>query len=131
MSKKPKHVYLADLHFDHRIWRNELKFYKEEIAIFEHRLEELLSKNNSREFLAELAHFQNQYIREKEVIDELNHEINVREDALVKFAKEHNEIALTHTHFHDHVELRERMATFVRIYTGLKGEFQRFSGKWM
>lgn len=30
---KTKHIYLNDLHFEHKLWRNELSFFKDEAAV--------------------------------------------------------------------------------------------------
>ena len=45
-STHQDHIYLKDLHFEHRLWLNELKFVKDEIDIFTHRLSEVEIKNN-------------------------------------------------------------------------------------
>jgi hypothetical protein len=124
------HVYIGDLHFDHMEWINGLQFYKEELAIFERRLEEIVSRNNKTEVLAELEHFQNQFIREREVIDELRHDIKAGENVLAKEAKEHP-IAINHRYFTDHTELRDRFQTFEKIYRELKAEFHRWLGRNM
>ena len=70
-----KKVHITDLHNDHELWLNKLAFCKEEISILEHRMEEIAKRNTGYEVMAELEHFQNQYIRQREVIDELRHEL--------------------------------------------------------
>ena len=125
-----KVFHLDDLHFEHRLWTNRLNFFKEEIVIFEHRLEQLVSSSDNKEMLAELAHFQNQFIRHKEVVDEFVHDIKMKEHELVVFAKTHNEEEIDNTSFEDHAELRDRMDTFNKIYTDLKERFKVFSAKW-
>jgi len=128
-AKQPtKHI--DELHFEHRVWLNNLKFCKEEITIFEHRLEELVQRNTGKELLAELEHFQNQYIREKEVIDELRHDIKQHENFLEKESVE-KPVAIDHRAFGDHAELRDRMETFERLYDELKQEFRRWLVKVM
>lgn len=122
--------YIADLHFDHMEWINSLRFYKEEIAILERRLEEIVRRNNKPDVLAELEHFQNQFIREKEVIDELRHDIKVHENFLEKESKEHP-VAIDHRYFTDHTELRDRFVTFEKIYAELKLEFHKWLAKHM
>ena len=123
-------VYLKDLHFDHELWANELEFYKKEIEIFNKRLEEIVVRYTKKEVLAELEKYQNHYIRQKEVLDILNHDIKIHEEALVKYAKDHP-IAIEHKYFRDHIELRDEYETFVKIYQDLKKEFIRFLAKWM
>lgn len=122
--------YIGDLHFDHMEWINALKFYKDELAIFEHRLEEIVRRNTKQDVMAELEHFQNQFIREKEVIDELRHDIKQHENLLEKEAKDHP-VAIEHRYFTDHTELRDRFETFERLYRELKQEFQRWLAQRM
>ena len=121
-------VRFADLHFDHMEWVNALKFYKDEIRILEHRLEDIVRRNTKTEVMAELEHFQNRFIREKEVIDELRHDMKQHENELERESKEHP-VALEHRTYKDHTELRERYQTFERLYKELKGEFQQWLAK--
>lgn len=129
-TKPLTHKYIGDLHFDHMEWINALKFYKDDIAILEHRLEDIVRRNNKQEVMAEVEHFQNQFIREREVIDELRHDIKQHENALEKEAKDHP-VAIEHRYFTDHTELRDRFATFEKLYRELKGEFQQWLVKRM
>jgi hypothetical protein len=123
-------VHIADLHFDLRVWSNELKFFKEEIGIFEHRLEELVSKNTAKEMLAELEHFQNQFIRQNEAADEMAKKVREADALLAQFAQEHT-VATDRVRMDDHVGLREEMESYRSRYQGIKVDFQRFSAKWM
>ena len=129
-TEKKSRVHLGDLHFDHMEWLNILRFRKDEIAIFERRLEDVVKRNTGTEIMAELEHFQNQYIREREVIDELRHDIKSHENRLEKEAIEHP-VAIDHRYFQDHSELRERMTTFERLYAELKEELHRWLVKRM
>ena len=125
-----KHIYLKDLHFEHKVWLNELKFYKDEITIFEHRLEEVVSKNTGQDVLAKLESFQNQFIREREVVDELSHKIKLSESAKAKYAQEHP-IAIDHHYFEDHTDLRDEMNRFRELFAELKSAFLKFLAEWM
>ena len=127
---KTKHIYLKDLHFDHKVWTRRLNFYKEEVTMFESYLGEVAVKNTSHDCSASVEHFQNQFIRQKEVIDELVHDIKIREEALARFAEE-NPIAIDHKYFQPEPELTDRFKTFEHIYEDLKEEYRRFLAKWM
>ena len=129
-TSKATHKYIGDLHFDLQTWLNALRFYRDEIMIFEHRMEEIARRNNGSEVMAELEHFQNQYIREREVIDELRHDLKQHENLLEKEAKDHP-IAVEHRYFSDHGDLRDRMMTFEKLYKELKEDFVRWLAKWM
>ncbi|HPF89741.1 MAG TPA: hypothetical protein PLL57_03700 [Flavobacteriales bacterium] len=126
----PARAYIGDLHHDQREWLNALSFYKEDISILEHRLEDIVRRNNKPEVMAEVEHFQNQFIREREVIDELRHEIKQEENVLEKEMKDHP-VAIEHRYFKDHTELRDRYQTFEKLYRELKQEFQQWLVKWM
>ena len=63
-SNPKKHI--DELHFEHRIWTNNMKFYRDELKIFENRLEELVTRNTKLEVTAQIEHFQNQFILQRE-----------------------------------------------------------------
>jgi hypothetical protein len=123
-------IYITDLHFQHKVWINELSFSKEKLAIYQERLEDLASRNTDREMKLEQEQFQNRFIRQREVIDVLSHEVREHESDLVKFAKEHP-VATDRVHFEDHTDMRDKMNTFSKLFTELKQDFHRFSAKWM
>ena len=125
-----KRVHISELHNDHKLWLNTLAFCKEEITILEHRMEEIAKQNTAGEVMAELEHFQNQYIRQREVIDELRHDLKQHENALEKEVRDHP-IAVDHRLFADHAGRREEMATFEKIYRELKEEYMRWLAKRM
>jgi hypothetical protein len=122
--------HLSDLHFEHQVWLNTLQFCKDEITIFERRMGELATRNTNPTLLAELEHFQNQYIRQREVIDVLRHDIKQHENFLEKESLEHP-TAIDRRSFTDHAELRNQMETFEKLYRELKDEFYRWVAKSM
>lgn len=122
---------LSDLHFEHKVWINEMNFFEDEIQTFEHRLEELARQYlPKREVMVDLERFQNQFIRQKEVINDLKQEIRRHEQYLVQEA-EANPAGVDKPNFRDHTALRERMETFRKIYLELKGDFFQYAAKWI
>lgn len=121
---------MSELHFDHELWVNQLRFFETELKIFNSRLAEVSIQNTKQEVRAEVEHFQNQFIRESEVIDTLIHDIKAHESILVTFAKDHP-VASDHVHFRNHGELEERMVIFGKIWFELKKEFMDFLRKRM
>ncbi|HXH20329.1 MAG TPA: hypothetical protein VNJ07_14735 [Chitinophagales bacterium] len=131
MATKPaERVYLKDLHFEHRLWLNELKFYKEELEIFEHRLDDLVKKYTDNKVLMRLEQFQNKFIHQKEVIHDLKHRVKAHEKMLAARAEE-NPIAVDHQYFKDHASLREEIADYRKIFSELKESFLRYLAEWM
>lgn len=120
---------IEQLHFEHQVWGKELTFFADEIKIYESRLEKLVSSSDNKEMLAGLEHFQNQFIRQKEVMDQLNHDIHVHEKHLSGLAEKDMEAAPSDSGLHD--KMREDMNQFRKIYGDLKTEFFKFMGKWM
>ncbi|GAB5538636.1 MAG: hypothetical protein Salg2KO_07390 [Salibacteraceae bacterium] len=129
MSNSHK-VHIDDLHFDHKVWKRELNFYKDELKVFQNRLDEVGSRYTDKEVLKELDHFQNQLFIESNVIDELLHEMNVMEHDLSERAKA-NPVAIDHERFDDHAPLRDKVETNRKMMTEMKADFNRYLTKWM
>jgi hypothetical protein len=72
-------VRVSDFHFDHKLWMNELKFFEMQLDVFEERLEEVVRTISEPIGFAEVEAFQNQIIRQREVIDQLKHKFRLRE----------------------------------------------------
>jgi len=126
-----ENAFLSDLHFEHKAWINELKFFEDEILTFERRLEEMAKRHlPKQEVMVELEHYQNQFIRQKEVINDLKHDIRMHEQYLTKKVGA-NPDSFDQPEFTDHVHLRERMEVFRRIYDDLKSEFYRYAARWI
>ncbi len=127
---KKEIFYNADLHFEHKLWRQELLFWEDELKTFNNRLGELVRRWTNKEMLAQLEHFQNEFIIHAEVIDTLQHDINVHETNMSEHYK-NGEDTLNEELVTIHVEFRNRMETQRHIYAGLKKEFFRFLSKYM
>lgn len=125
---KTKHI--DELHFEHQLWENQIRFYRDELLIYQKRLDEIASKNTAEDVRKKIEHFQNQFILQKEQIDILMHDIKIHENWISKYAKE-NPFNIEQEHFADHESTRERMTRFVEIYSELKKEFSSFLLEWM
>jgi hypothetical protein len=129
MMTQTKAVHLSDLHFEHKLWLNELNFGADELKIYEHYLEDLVKRHSERDMLQQLEHFQNQFIKEKEVIDTLLHDIRESEHKIAAFAKKHP-TSFDDYNLEDHSELRDRMIMFRNIFGELKKKFFEFMSEW-
>lgn len=126
-----ENAFLSDLHFEHKVWINEMNFFEDEIKTFENRLEELARQYlPKREVMVDLEHFQNQFIRQREVINELKQDIRRHEQYLVQ-AVESNPAGVDKPNFQDHAALREKMETFRKIYLELKADFFQYAARWI
>ena len=112
-------------------WKHELSSIKEEIRYFERHLEDLSRKNLPKELLAEVEHFQNQFICQKEVIDKLRHDLP---DSRNKVDNIFRQIRATNEEENWEFAtegLGERMHIFRKIYIEIKLDFHRFEAEWM
>ena len=103
-------------------WKRELSSTKEEIKSFEKELAGLASHSHNRDIFPYIEHFQNNFIRQKEVIDELRHDLpdsSRRMESLFLSTYDGTE--------HDiHAGLCDRMDTFRKLYFELREKFQQF-----
>lgn len=118
---------LQAVHFEHRLWANELDFFTDELKIYEHQLEKLVKKADNKDAMQELEQFQNQFIRQKEVLDTLQHDIHIHEQKLSEAVKSNKELPLDPEY---HNFLKGQMESFRSIYGDLKGRFYQFLNKW-
>jgi len=102
-------------------WKRELSSIKQEIRHFENHLEEMAKEKLPRTMLAEVEHFQNTFICQKEVIDKLRHDLP---DSRHKVENIFNILRAVNDDAQH--ALAERMETFRRIYGEIKQEFRQF-----
>ena len=124
-------VPLRILHLEHEIWNKEFLFYQDELILLNKYLLEVATKNTSKEVLSEVEHFQNQFIRQKEVLDELKHDIRQSEKQLVAQLKSLSEKQIEKLKVEDQEALRDAVITYKKIYAELRTEFFSFIAKWL
>lgn len=122
-KEKTKHI--DELYFELQLWIKEIKFYKDELVVFNKRLGEVGEMYTNKEVLARLEQFQNQFILQNEVADTLLHDLKEQESTLAETAKEFS-VAIDHRSFSDHPIMRDRMDSFVKIYRELRSDYMRF-----
>jgi hypothetical protein len=118
-------VHISDLHFDHKLWINELKFVEMQMNIFEEKLGEVVAINTDAMARAKVEAFQNQIIRQKEVIDEIKHKIRLREQDISSLDNQ-DTVKEGGVLFNDHESEIDEMNTFIRLYEKMRDEFKSF-----
>lgn len=121
---------IIDQHLENQDWLKRLDFYKEEIIILKERLDEVTKKNNASDFLRDVEHFQNQFIVQRNNIDELAHSIKKNEQGLVKEVNS-NPVAVDHRKVENHLAEEDFIGYFEKNFAELRGEYNRFLSKWM
>ena len=118
------------LHAENSEWTGKLKFYKDEIEILNGRLAEIASKNNHNDVLKSVEHFQNQFIIQKNNIDEISHTVKMDEEKLIGEIQK-NPVAVDHKKMPDHTRERELVESFEKNFNEIRSEFKLFAAKWM
>jgi hypothetical protein len=117
-------------HEENKEWANNLSFYKDEIKVMENRLGEIATKNTSKDILAQVEHFQNQLIIQKDQISKISHDLNLNNDAISSEIRK-NPTAVDHRRISDHTAIRESMQTFEKLFSELKTDLYGHLSKWM
>ncbi len=123
-------IFNSDLHFEHQQWRRELLFWEDELKSLQNRLNELVLRWTDKEVLAQLEHYQNQFIIQENAIDELEDHINFHETNISEQFKKGKDV-LDLQMIKEHIEFRNQMDTQRNLYSELKGNFFRFLSKYM
>ena len=117
-------------HKENTDWMNRVAFYKDEITILQGILSEIASKNTGDEALKEVEHYQNQFIVQRDNLDQLAHNIRLNEQ---KFHQEVNDnpVAVDHRKAEYHQAEKDFIEYFENNFKGLRTDFKTFSSKWM
>jgi len=115
---------------EHQEWLKGLDFYKEDIHILENRLLEIATKNTTFEASQGIEHFQNQFLVQRNNIDELRHKIkehistNGQRTELAAEVVENEKLA-------EHENLKDEYLYFEKVIKDLRQEFNIYLAKWM
>lgn len=102
-------------------WKHEVEDVRQEVKSMRDRLERISRRDMTRERMVQVEHFQNLFIRQLEVADELFHDLKQTNRRLNNAWIEHHDRPVE-----GHDELHERMGTFHKLYDELKGDFFHF-----
>ena len=116
---------IYELHHENQEWLKSLSFYKEELTSMQSRIEDVASKNTSKEFQAMVDHYLNQFEIQKSHINHLKHDIKSYENIL-EVNVEKNPTAADHRSLPDEVEQREKMNRFEELFAELRDDVNKF-----
>lgn len=108
------------LYTEHLNWLKVLAQSKVQLVDLETRLASSMGQLAHTKMLAQAESFQNRFIRQREVVDELRHEVKQHENHLERMDQPSHLLLLTH------VGLREDLARFYDLYLELQRDFDEF-----
>lgn len=123
-------THISHVSAEHSSWLRGIEFYKDEIRIMKHRLEEVSGKNTGAEVKAQVEHYQNQFMVQEKNLNQLKHEI----DAHFKHMEMDVELRAQHlanSTLAEHDVMRESYITTEKIVNELRHEFNHFLSKTM
>ena len=115
---------------DHLQWVKNIDFYKDDLKVLTMRLEEIVKKNSKQDVLAEAAHFQNQFIIQRDNIDQLRHTISHHSDKVAIDSKDHAGKIKTILVI-EHEDVQKKMDELESQFQNTRKEFNKFLSKWM
>lgn len=117
-------------HISYTIWLNKLGFYKDDLAVWQNRLNEIASKNTAHEVMAELEQFQNQWKIQDEQADILKHLLGLNIKT-IEAAISQNVVASDHRKMVVDTEMEEKLERFEILFAGFRKNIMTFLAKWM
>jgi hypothetical protein len=112
-------------------WQRGLEFYKQELQIHAHRLSDVSSMYDSKaELKPNVEHFQNQFIVQRDNIDQLAHDLGAFEK---KVSHETQEMAqhINVQTLTEHDVLRDRYTALETTINALRHEHNSFLAKYI
>lgn len=123
-----KLVYLSDLKFNLKIWKEELRFHRNEMEKFEKKLEDIARRNLGIEAMAPLEGFQNKIIREKEVIGRMLQRIR-RKRKIIETTDLNEE--LDGRLRNEQTTIKDDMRTYIKLHYELKEDLMDYLLRWL
>ena len=106
-------------------WRDEVIASRESIQSMRSQLEQLSRRKTDDESLAQIEHFQNQFICQAEIADELRHDLKQS----AKKISNNGQPAILHDDrpVDDFDVMQDRVSTFRKLYNEMQDEFDKFT----
>ena len=118
------------LNYEHTDWLRAIDFFKDDLAILQKRLAEVAFKNNRESVQAGVEHFQNQFIIQKNNLDELRHYVN-EHIAHVQDKYSAAKPAAGDELLNEHEQRKSEFLSLEKTMANLRHEFNTFLAKWM
>ena len=119
---------MSDLKFNLKIWKEELRFHRNEMEKFEKKLEDIARRNLGIEAMAPLEGFQNKIIREKEVIGRMLQRIR-RKRKIIETTDLNAELdSRLRT---EQTTLKDDMRTYIKLHYELKEDLMDYLLRWL
>jgi hypothetical protein len=113
------------LETEHFKWLKTLEIYKQQLVAMEQEIIQFVASKPPRSVSPRIEQFQNQFIRQREVLDTLKHNIKSHEneiERMTNFALEYLRDRVTR----EHLKLKTEYKRFVELFMEMEQDFQDF-----
>ena len=116
---------ISELHFEHRLWKSEMKIILGELNIYQEWLSCMSPKSRELEYQKKINNFQNKFDIQKKHYDSFNDKINAQ-DSFIESLEKENGKDISRSTIADHTNLREDINIALKLYKELKEEYKEF-----
>ncbi|MBS1765125.1 MAG: hypothetical protein JSS90_09185 [Bacteroidetes bacterium] len=115
---------LQDMLAEHKEWQAKINFYRSEIEQMKQTLSSTLNAESNQYNMPHVEHFQNQFILQKDVLDNMRHDFKQHENKIESHSSK-PVLNLAGMHLNE----REKLVSYEKIFKDLREEFQSFIHK--
>lgn len=115
---------LNEMLAEHNEWQAKIRFYKNEIKDLNAELDQFVTSGETKGRMPQVEHFQNQFICQLEVLDIMRHDFKQHENTI-----EQQHLNPLHNLASQHLNEKEKLLQFEKIYHSLRDEFHAFLHK--
>jgi hypothetical protein len=116
---------ISELHFEHRLWKSEMKIILGELNIYQEWLSCMSPKSRELEYQKKINNFQSKFDIQKKHYDSFNDKINAQDSFIESLEKEKGK-DISRSTIADHTNLREDINIALKLYKELKEEYKEF-----
>lgn len=113
------------LETEHIKWLRNLDFYKNQLSVMEQEMIDFVASKPPKAIAPKIEQFQNQFIRQREVLDTLKHNVKAHEneiERMTNFALEYLRDRVTR----EHIKLKGEFKRFVELFMEMEQDFHDF-----
>jgi hypothetical protein len=113
------------LETEHVKWLRNINLFKDQLAAMQAELEDFAKGKLPKSAAPKVEQFQNKFIRQREVLDTLRHDIKAHEneiERMTNFALEYLRDRLTR----EHIKLKAEYVKFLELFLELEQDFNDF-----
>ena len=104
-------------------WKEEVNEVRSEVRLMRERLEQIALSEAPKDVMAKVEHFENRLLRQREVADEMFHDLK---QCVKKLSDKPVTIVHHDPPIADFQAMQHRMSTFQQLYIELKSDFNHF-----